>query len=105
MAFPSGPTNGQVATIGGITYTYNSTKTAWVRTPSVGANLSAFSTVITGTTPSTSTTSGALQVNGGAGVQGNLHVGQKLYVGQELFIGNARISTTSFAIAMSIGLG
>lgn len=99
MAFPSGPTNGQIATIGGITYTYNSTKTAWVRTPSVGANLSVFSTVITGSTPSTSTTSGALQVTGGAGVQGNL------YVGGQVVIGNIPVSTQSFAIAMSVGLG
>ena len=80
MAFPSGPSNGQVTTIGGITYTYNSTKTAWVRTPSVGANLSVFSTVITGTTPSTSTTSGALQVTGGIGTQGNLNVGGRFSV-------------------------
>ena len=99
MAFPSTPTNGQVATVGGITYTYNSTKTAWVRTPSVGANLSVFSTVITGSTPSISTTSGALQVTGGAAVGGNLHVGG------EVFIGTAQISTKGFAIAMSIGLG
>jgi hypothetical protein len=76
MAFPSGPTNGQVATVGGITYIYNSTKTAWVRTPSTGANLTANSLSITSGATSTSTTSGALVVTGGVGVGGNLFVGQ-----------------------------
>ena len=76
MTFPSSPTNGQVSTVGGITYTYNSTKTAWFRVPSTGSNISVFSTVITGATPSTSTTSGALQVTGGAGIQGAVVAGQ-----------------------------
>lgn len=85
MAFPASPSNGQVTTVGGITYTYNSTKTAWARTPSVGANLTAYSTVITGSTPSTSTTTGALQVTGGVGAQGNLYAG-KLVTQSDLLI-------------------
>ena len=76
MTFPSSPTNGQVSTVGGITYTYNSTKTAWYRVPSTGSNISVFSTEITGATPSTTTTSGALRVTGGAGIQGTLVAGQ-----------------------------
>lgn len=43
MAFPTSPINGQSATVNGIAYTYNSTKTAWVRVSSssgvIGANL------------------------------------------------------------------
>jgi hypothetical protein len=31
MAFPSGPTNGQIAVVNGITYEYSLTKTAWIR--------------------------------------------------------------------------
>jgi hypothetical protein len=84
MAFPSTPTNGQVETVGGITYTYNDTKDAWVRTPSVGTNISVYSTGITGTTPSVSTTSGALQVAGGVGVQGNVYAAKFIGDGSSL---------------------
>jgi hypothetical protein len=101
MAFPSSPTNGQIATVGGITYTYNSTKTAWVRTPSVGSNLSVFSTVITGSTPSTSTTSGALQVTGGIGTQGNLNVGGRINITNT----TASTSTTTGALQVTGGVG
>ena len=122
MAFPSSPTNGQVATVGGITYTYNSTKTAWARTPSLGANISVFSTVITGTTASTTTTTGALQVAGGVGIQGNAVVGGNIQVAGVLGVGgNAVIggnvaatgsitsggrvlATQAFAAAMSVAL-
>lgn len=76
MAFPSSPINGQVANVGGITYIYNSTKTAWTRTPSIGTNLIVFSTTITGTTTSTSTITGALTVAGGVGIQGSVVAGQ-----------------------------
>jgi hypothetical protein len=72
MAFPSGPSNGQVANVGGITYIYNSTKGAWVRTPSTGANLIANSLAITSGATSTSTTTGALIVTGGVGVGGTV---------------------------------
>ncbi len=30
--FPNAPTNGQTAVVNNITYTYNSTQTAWIRT-------------------------------------------------------------------------
>ena len=73
MAFPSGPTNNQQATVNGITYVYNSTKTAWLRASTTGANLTANSLTITSNTPSTSTSSGALLVTGGAGIQGNVY--------------------------------
>lgn len=76
MAFPSSPINGQVANVGGITYIYNSTKGAWVRTPSTGANLTANSLSITSGATSTSTTTGALLVTGGAGIGGTLSAGQ-----------------------------
>jgi hypothetical protein len=41
MPFPVGPSNGQVAIVNNISYTWNSTKGAWIRTPSsnVAANL------------------------------------------------------------------
>lgn len=35
MAFPANPTNGQTATVNNISYTYNSTTGAWVKTGSV----------------------------------------------------------------------
>ena len=31
MSFPTTPTNGQIATLNGITYVYNSTNLAWTR--------------------------------------------------------------------------
>ena len=34
MAFPTSPINGQTTTIGGVLYTYNSTKGAWAKTSS-----------------------------------------------------------------------
>ena len=37
MAFPSSPTNGQTTTINNVIYTYNSTKTAWVRSTGVAS--------------------------------------------------------------------
>jgi hypothetical protein len=41
MPFPVGPTNGQIAIVNSISYTWNSTKGAWVRTPiaNVAANV------------------------------------------------------------------
>ncbi len=33
MAFPTSPTNGQVAAVNGITYTYSSASNAWFRVP------------------------------------------------------------------------
>ena len=73
MAFPSSPLANAIATVNGITYVYNSTKTAWLRASTTGANLTANSLSITSNTPSTSTSSGALLVTGGAGIQGDLY--------------------------------
>ena len=39
MAFPTSPTNGQTATVNGITYTYNSTDNAWYRQAQPVGNL------------------------------------------------------------------
>ena len=39
MAFPTTPTNGQQATVGGITYQYNSSKNAWIRIAGTLANV------------------------------------------------------------------
>jgi hypothetical protein len=39
MAFPISPINNQVAVVNGISYTYNSTTTAWVRNFSAGGNV------------------------------------------------------------------
>ncbi len=36
--FPASPTNGQTTTVNGITYTYNSSQTAWIRTNSMVVN-------------------------------------------------------------------
>jgi len=41
MSFPSSPVNGQQVTVNDILYTYNSTKTAWIRTTAVSETLSA----------------------------------------------------------------
>lgn len=58
MTFPTSPTNGQSVTLNGVEYTYNSTKTAWLKT-----------TAGSGTVPTT--VSGTLTVTGNANV-GNL---------------------------------
>ena len=71
--FPTGPTNGQQVTANGILYVYNSTKTAWLRNATTGANLTANSLTITSTVNATSTITGALQVAGGVGIQGNIY--------------------------------
>jgi hypothetical protein len=75
MPFPINPSNSQQATVNGITYVYDSTRGAWLRASTTGANLTASSLSITSGTPSTSTSSGALIVAGGAGITGNLFVG------------------------------
>lgn len=76
MAFPALPwTNGQQTTVNNISYTYNSTKGAWVRGVQSGAVASLSSLTLTSGTASTSTTSGALIVTGGVGVSGALYVG------------------------------
>jgi len=48
MAFPSSPTNGQVAVQNGITYTYNSTYSTWTRNPATLPSLSVYIDTFTG---------------------------------------------------------
>lgn len=73
--FPGLPIDGDQADVNGITYTYDETKTAWIRTTKTSATLTANSLVLVSNLTSISTTSGALQVAGGAGISGNLNVG------------------------------
>jgi hypothetical protein len=76
MAFPSNPTNLQVATVNNVIYVYNSTKTAWNKLSTVAGTITANSLVLNSNTQSTSTTTGALQVTGGVGINtGNLYIG------------------------------
>lgn len=51
MGFPSTPSNGQTAVVNGITYTYSSARTAWVRSSTTAYNLYTASNVAP-TTPS-----------------------------------------------------
>lgn len=51
MGFPNTPSNGQTAVVNGITYTYNSARTAWVRSAATTFNLYTASNIAP-TTPS-----------------------------------------------------
>jgi hypothetical protein len=80
MAFPSSPTNGQIATVNNITYTYTSASNSWQRNGiKSGSDIQINSLIINSSTNATSTTSGALQVTGGAGFGGNVYVGSTLF--------------------------
>ena len=80
MAFPSSPTNGQLATVNNITYTYTSANNSWQRNGiKSGSDLQINSLIINSATAATSTTSGALQVTGGAGIGGNLYIGSTMF--------------------------
>lgn len=104
MAFPSNPLNGNVATVNGITYVYNSTKTAWLRASTTGANLTANSLSITSNIASTSSSSGALIVTGGAGIQGNINVGGYIVGNGSLLTGlPASYSNVQVATYLSSG--
>lgn len=48
MPFPNSPTNGQQATVNGITYTYISTKTAWQRSASSANSIAVSGNITTG---------------------------------------------------------
>ena len=56
MAFPSSPTNGQLAVQNGITYTYNSTYSSWTRNPATLPTLSVYIDTFTGDGVTTSFT-------------------------------------------------
>lgn len=106
MAFPSSPTNNQQATVNSITYSYNSTKGAWVRASLSPGNASVSSISATASTSSTSTTSGALIVTGGAGIGGNAYVGGLLNVTGTIIAGNvstALVTATTVSGTSLIG--
>jgi len=118
MPFPSSPSDSQQATVNGITYVYNSTKGAWLRASTTGANLTASSLSITASTPSTSSTSGALLVTGGVGIQGSLYIGSQINatssstgalvvtggagIGGNLFVGGALTESSSATLKENI---
>jgi len=56
MAFPTSPTNGQIAVQNGITYTYNSTYSSWTRNPATLPTLSVYIDTFTGDGVTTSFT-------------------------------------------------
>ena len=97
MAFPSSPTNGQVAVINGIYYTYSSTKNAWTRQ---GNNTS--SVQISNANASTSTATGALVVTGGVGIGGNAFVGANLNVTGNTNISGNLVVTRNGAAALDV---
>ena len=96
MSFPISPTNGQLALLNGITYTFNSTDNAWVR--AVGALTATAYLAISDSTVSTSTTTGALTVTGGVGIGGNINFGGNLYQNGLLFTGSSTSTTSTFSI-------
>ena len=99
MAFPSTPSNGQIATVANVIYSYNSTKGAWTRLRSSGTYLSVNTMAITGANVSTSKLFGALIVAGGVGIGGNLYAGAI----QDTIIGNIVPSTGRFTTLESVG--
>lgn len=82
MTFPTSPTNGQSVTLNGVEYTYNSTKTAWLKT-----------TAGSGTVPAT--VSGTLTVTGNANV-GNL--------GTAAIVATGNATIASFTSITNLGL-
>jgi hypothetical protein len=80
MAFPSSPSNGQIATVNNITYTYTSANNSWQRNGiKSGSDIQVNSLIINATTAATSTSSGALQVAGGVGIGGNVYIGSTMF--------------------------
>ena len=102
--FPSNPTNAQQVIANGIVYVYNSSKTAWVRNATTGANLTANSLTITSTVDSISPSTGALTVAGGAGIFGTLAadkvwsanngLGTNFKVGDDAWFGDINVPNT-----------
>ena len=58
MAFPTSPTNGQLANVNGVTYTYSSARTAWTVTSSFPDSVTANAIIANSATISGSITSG-----------------------------------------------
>lgn len=73
MSFPSNPTDGQTATLNNVTYVYNSTKTAWIKSGTISTSIVANNISLTSSTPSTSPLSGSFVLAGGLGISGNIN--------------------------------
>lgn len=71
MSFPSGPSNGQIAVLNGITYIYSLTNTSWTRLPTsnitVAGNVTASNLIATANVITSN-----LRVTGNATISGNL---------------------------------
>ncbi len=94
--FPTGPTNGQQVTANGITYTYNSTKTAWLRNATSGTNITF--TSLTVSTLAVSTSSSLAAANATSLSTGSISTATIVASGatqvQSLGIGTAASGTT-----------
>lgn len=93
MPFPTSPTNGQLATINGITYAYSSAKTSWKKVTSAVGNLAITNTLTIGTVSATGniTSSGNITAN--------------YFIGDGSKLTNINAASTGKAIAMSIVFG
>ena len=101
MPFPSSPLNGQVAIVNSISYTWNSTKGAWLRTPmaNVAANV-----IISNTFTALTSFNGNLTGNVTGSVTGNLIVSSATLsnsasLGYLSIPQNALFVSTSYSIA------
>ena len=83
MSFPASPTNGQIAVVNGITYSFSTSTISWTRQLTANTSTSVYTSfvTITNATASTSTTTGALIVTGGIGAGGDAHLGGNVYIG------------------------
>lgn len=99
MAFPSSPTNNQVAIINGVRYVYATATNSWSRQTAVITEFSANSVSALGNSPSTSTTTGALLSSGGAGIAGNLYVGGTANIAGVNIVANLATTTTAIVTA------
>jgi len=78
MSFPTSPSNGQLATVNGITYVYNSAYTAWYRTGNV--------VTLSNLTITSTTLPNALAVAGNVGIGGSLQVAGNLALSGNLVV-------------------
>jgi hypothetical protein len=99
MAFPSSPSNGDIATVANVIYSYNSSKSAWIRLRSDGTYLTVNTLAVTSANVSNGQLFGALIVAGGVGIGGNLHAGTI----QGTPIGNTSPSSGKFTVLESMG--
>ena len=94
--FPTSPTNGQQVTANGITYTYNGTKTAWLRNATSGTNITF--TSLTVSTLAVSTSSSLAAANATSLSTGSISTATIVASGatqvQSLGIGTAASGTT-----------